>query len=147
MIPPGDWKATRIDQVPPSESVFFDTSLIGELYESHRDPARPWFEFFNSFPTPRRVVNEVVHWELRRAKQGREWGEWLDRSFTSQKIDMEVVQEFRRLLHNVLREGTGYGGAADGLIAAHVLRRRWFLATKNVDDFCNIPGLLLVVPR
>jgi predicted nucleic acid-binding protein len=144
------WRAFAVGEVTESDTVLFDTNLVRQLYEAHRrgDRHHQWKLRVEPVPITRRVVNEVVLWELKRHFQGADWDAWRRRYLQRVSLDRHALRAFTRLLDHVFRPGTQLGGAADALLAAHCLlpANSWVLATDNVKDFCQIPGLRLLVP-
>ena len=142
------WKATAVLDIGPTDNVLFDTCLISHLYSKRLDGDRrdSWVIWDATLTQPARVWNEVVRWELQRAKNGDDWIGWGRDHFRNEELDDKALKEFRRLLNHVLQPGAAFGGAADGLVAAHARAHGLVLATRNVKDFLNIPGLRLKVP-
>lgn len=133
----------------PTDIAFCDANVVAHVYRANLrgDVADPWRMAFEAVPSSRRVVDEVVLWELGRYFRGSDWEEWRHRHLQRRSLEPPVVRPFVRLFDRVHRPTQGLGGPADGMIAAHCLvQRRWVLMTMNVRDFEMVPDLRLFVP-
>ena len=137
-------------QLTPGDVVLFDSCLVSHLYTCNQrnDHEDRWWTVFDAIPRDRRMVNDIVRWELSRRPHREDAYSayrWMESSFYSSELKKGDLKEYRIIIASELDHRQGFGGAADGLIAAHARKRDFVLATLNVRDFYNVQRLRLFV--
>jgi predicted nucleic acid-binding protein len=100
-------------------------------------------------PRPQRFTSLVAVWEFVHVRDGQLIAhaertgrrDWMDRQGIQ---SVWLSRESEHVFRNLLWHTSGPRGVADRLLAAESISRKWPLVTRNVKDFDDLDGMMIV---